>query len=106
MANRGRVRAHPRRKPGGGTTRVGRHNRATRGRKPPPLSYKHGWQLLKRAHKAGKRKKKLLSFTLGVLGLGEIAGMLTLDTARAMFLTLTVVGIAGAIVTSLATGRT
>lgn len=78
MANR--VRGHPRKTAGGGTTNVRQHSRAGRpgGPKKPLLSPRHAWDLFKRSRRAGKRGRKGLAFTLGLLGAGELGGFLAL----------------------------
>jgi hypothetical protein len=81
-----RVRSHTRKKPGGGTTRVQQHSRASRPRKGL-VSAGHAWGLVKRAYRANKRKKKLLAFTLLGLGVAEGTAWLTLDTAGRLLVT-------------------
>ena len=102
MANR--VRAHNRRTPGGGTTRVQQHSRSGRPRKAV-VSPRHAWQLLKRSRRASKRKKTVLAVTLGVLGVAEFTAWLTLDTAGLILSTLGVLAIGTAGLMSMATGR-
>lgn len=102
MANR--VRAHARKKPGGGTTRVQQHTRSGRPRKAM-VSPRHAWELVKRSRRASKRKKKALALTLGVLGAAEFGAWLALDTAGLLLTTFAVLATAGAAVAANATGR-
>jgi hypothetical protein len=102
MANR--VRTHTRRKPGGGTTRVQQHSRTGRPRKGL-VSAGHAWGLMKRAHRASRRKKTMLAVTLGVLGLGELLSWLLLDTTGLLLTTLAALATLGAAAALTATGR-
>jgi len=99
-----RVRAHTRRTPGGGTTRVQQHSRRSRPRQGL-VSPGHAWQLMKRAHRAGRRRKKALAFTLLTLGVTEFTAWLTLDTLGLLFTTAGVLMIGAGAGTGALTGR-
>jgi hypothetical protein len=87
MANR--VRAHPRKTAGGGTTRVRQHSRAGGPSAPKKqlVSPRHAWDLFKRAFRAHKRGKKGLALTLGLLGAGELGAFLTLRGGAVILVT-------------------
>jgi len=99
-----RVRSHARRTASGKTARVRQHSRTGRPRKGL-VSAGHAWELLKRAYRANRRKKKLLAFTLLGLGVAEGTAWLTLDTAGKLLTTLAVLATLGAAVAMSATGR-
>ena len=102
MANR--VRQHTRRTASGKTTRVQQHSRTGRPRKPL-VSPGHAWGLLKRARRAGRRKKTGLAVTLGVLALTEVVAWLALDGMSFLLVTLGVVMMGAGALAAAATGR-
>src|SRR5262249_46625442 len=72
-----RVRSHTRRKPGGGSTTVRQHSRKSRPRKGL-VSPGHAWQTLKKAYRAGRKKKRVLAAVLVIGGTTEMTAWLTL----------------------------
>jgi hypothetical protein len=84
-----RVRAHPRKTAGGGTTKVRQHSRAGRpgGPKKPLVSPRHALDLFRRAFRAHKRGKKVLALTLGALGTLELGSFLTLRGGAVVLVT-------------------
>lgn len=87
-----RVRTHTRKTPGGGTTTVHQHARTGRDARPL-LSPGHALKLAKRAAAQGKRKRRVMAFTLGAMAAGELGlwaglrgGALLLGTAALLAL--------------------
>lgn len=95
-----RVRAHTRKLAGGGTARVGNHNRKGRPRKAALISPGHAWRLFKKAASANRKKKHGAAVVLGVLALTELTAWLTLEGASLIIATAGVcavaVGVTGA----------
>ena len=95
-----RVRAHTRKTPSGGTTRVANHNRKGRPRKAALVSPRHAWKLLKKAASAAGKKKRGAAVVLGLLAVAEITAWLTLEGAALVFVTMGVLAISVGVVSA------